>query len=157
MNQAMSIRSKKSDLVRVLIGAMFVFSCVVKANAQDEEVDANAEQEGVTPTPSIYLPIKPAFVVNYGGEGRLKYIKTELSVRLSDSDAANSVRHHLPYIRHNLVMLFSAQTDEELSSQEGREMLRQNALTEIKKVVEQEDGSAEGVVDLYFNTFIVQK
>jgi len=131
----------------------FVLASVV-AVAEDEE--AAAEEAQAATAAAIYLPIKPAFVVNYGGSGRLKYIKAEVSVRVDSSSAANSVRHHLPYIRNNLVMLFASQTDESLDSQEGKEALRQDALAEIRKIVMQED-QAEGIIDVFFNTLIVQK
>ena len=104
---------------------------------------------------AIYIPLQPAFVVNYGGTGRLRYLKAEISVRVTDSEAANAVRHHMPLIRNNLVMLFSSQSEELINSQDGREQLRQNALGVIREVVMQEDGM-EGVIDVYFNTFIVQ-
>lgn len=136
--------------------------------AEDQEREAAEAAPGAPPeersaeTPpainqaAIYIPLAPAFVVNYGGEGRLKYIRADISLRLRDSVAANSVRHHLPYIRNNLIMLLSAQTEESISSQEGKEALRQEALQTVKDVLLQED-QVEGVVDLYFNAFLIQK
>lgn len=106
---------------------------------------------------AIYLPIKPAFVVNFGGPGKLRYIKAEVSVRVDSSDAANSVRHHLPYIRNNLVMLFASQTEDTVDSQAGKEALRQDALAEVRKILFEEDGLETGVVDIFFNTLIVQR
>ncbi|WP_246434564.1 flagellar basal body-associated FliL family protein [Teredinibacter haidensis] len=146
-------------LAGFLFGVVLALSMLIQpVFAEDEEVDAAvAEGDEVAPPPAaIYLPLKPAFVVNYGGAGKLKYIKAEVSVRLDSSDAANSVRHHLPYIRNNLVMLFASQTNESLDSQVGKEALRQDALAEIRKILMQEDGQ-EGVVDVFFNTLIVQK
>ncbi len=104
---------------------------------------------------AIYIPLKPAFVVNYGGQGRLRYLKADVSVRLDNAAAANSVLHHMPYLRNNLVMLFSAQSEESLKSQEGKEALRQEALREVRELLMNEDQQA-GVVDLYFNSLIVQ-
>lgn len=127
------------------------------ANEGDTVAQPEGEGEGLTaPGPgAIYIPFKPSFVVNYGGPGRLKYIKTDISVRLADAKAANSVRHHMPYIRNNLVLLFSAQTEESISSREGKEALRQEALKEVRAVIMAEDRQ-EGVIDLFFNAFIVQ-
>jgi flagellar FliL protein len=121
-----------------------------------EAEEDGAEAAQMVKPGAIYIPLKPAFVVNYGGAGRLKYIKADISLRLQDSTAANSVRHHMPYIRNNLMMLFSAQTDESISSQEGKEALRQEALQTVREVIQKED-QAEGVVDLYFNAFLIQK
>ncbi len=117
-----------------------------------------AEEAPPPPAPAIYIPIKPQFVVNYGGAGRLRYLKAEASVRLSNSKAASALRHHMPYIRNNLVMLFAGQTNESLSSQDGKEQLRKDALEEVRKVLKQEDGlDPELVVDFYFNTLFIQK
>lgn len=131
------------------LGCLFFCCLPIGLYAQDEAAEDMAPK-------AIYLPIKPSFVVNYGGEGRLKYIKAELTVRLDNAEAASSVRHHLPYIRNNLVRLFSSQTDETLESQEGKELLRQDALKEIQKIIMDEDG-LEGVRDVLFNALIIQK
>lgn len=122
----------------------------------EEGAAEGAEEAQPAFSSAIYLPLKPAFVVNYGGPGKLKYVKAEVAVRLESSDAANSVRHHMPYIRNNLVMLFASQTDESLDSQAGKEALRQDALAEIRKILKEEDDQ-EGVVDVFFNSLIVQK
>ncbi len=62
----------------------------------------------------------------------------------------------MPYIRNNLMMLFSAQSDESISSQDGKEALRKEALEAVREVIKKED-QTEGVVDLYFNAFLIQK
>lgn len=117
---------------------------------------AAAQEDGAASGGPIYIPLQPPFVVNYGGVGRLKYLKAELSVRVQDGDAAGAVRHHMPYIRNNIVLLFSRQTDETLDTQAGKEALRQAALDEVRAILEAESGVG-GVVDLYFENFVVQK
>jgi flagellar FliL protein len=141
------------------LAAVSLGACAAGDGHSSAEEVAATTAEGRAPAASlgaIYIPLKPAFVVNYGGPGRLRYIKVDISLRLRDNAAANSVRHHMPYIRNNLVMLFSAQTDESISSQEGKEALRQEVLQVVRDVIMQED-QAEGVVDLYFNAFLIQK
>ena len=119
--------------------------------------NANAQEEGAAPA-AIYLPLKPAFVVNYGGVGRLKYLKAEISVRVDSTEVANALRHHMPFARNNLVLLFTAQTEETISSQAGKEQLRQDALEEIRNLLFREESiEPERVIDLFFNSFIVQK
>ncbi len=119
---------------------------------------AFAEEEAaeVEPIAAIYIPIKPSFVVNYGGLGKLRYIKADISVRVKDSTTANQVRHHLPYLRNNIVLLLSKQTNDAVDTQAGKELLRQAALEEVHAVLAEEEGSS-GVVDLYFDNFIVQR
>ncbi len=124
--------------------------------AEEGEASEDGEEGEEKKKKNIYIPVKPAFVVNYGGAGKLKYIKADISLRLDNSDAGHSVRHHMPLIRNNLVMLFSAQTDESISSQDGKEALRQEALKVVQDVLHEQDRQ-EGLVDLYFNNFLIQK
>ncbi len=150
--------------VFVLLGQPLYAQEAEEAPPADEEATAEGDEgaegeEGQATMPhtgAIYIPLKPPFVVNYGGTGRLRYLKADITVRLQDAGAANSVRHHMPYIRNNIVMLLSAQTDESIDSQEGKEALRQEALKEVRDVIMQED-KREGVIDLYFNTILVQR
>ncbi len=123
---------------------------------QSEALDSQVTTDDQARPGAIYIPLKPPFVVNYGGAGRLKFIKADLTVRLEDADAANALRHHMPYVRNNIVLLLSAQTDESISSQEGKEALRQEALREVRGILRSEEGR-DGVVDLYFTGFVIQK
>lgn len=126
------------------------------APVQSEVVEITGEEQPLAPGAPIYIPIKPPFVVNYGGVGRLRYIKAEITLRLDNPAAANSVRHHLPYIRNELVMLFASQSDESIASQEGKELLRQEALQVVRDLIEREDRQ-KGIVDLYFTSFLIQR
>ncbi|WP_232305578.1 flagellar basal body-associated FliL family protein [Gilvimarinus polysaccharolyticus] len=105
---------------------------------------------------SIYIPMQPMFVVNYGGAGRLKYLKTELSVRVNDVHTAAAVRHHMPLLRNAMVMLFSRQTEDGITTQQGVNQLRETAKAEIIALLESEQADAE-VLEVYFNNLIVQK
>lgn len=83
-----------------------------------------------------YIPLEPALVVNYGGPGgKSRFIKAELSIRTETGEAAIEVTHHLPLIRDRLVSILSAQTEEMISTVEGKEYLRVYALAEINKAL----------------------
>ncbi len=141
---------RRQGSLLVLLSALLLplMTNVVLAQEEDGEVAA--------PARAIYIPLKPPFVVNYGGVGRLRYLKAELSVRVASAVGANSIRHHMPYIRNQLILLFSKQTEQTLDTQEGKEMLRQEALQAIHGILEQEDGESE-LVDVYFNQLVLQK
>ncbi|MCR8922227.1 flagellar basal body-associated protein FliL [Dasania sp. GY-MA-18] len=138
-----------------LLTVLLILLCGSVAFGQEEEA---AEGDEAAPT-TAYFALKPAFVVNYGGVGRLRYLKTAITLRVKTGGGANGmaqVRHHLPYIRHTLVMLLSQQTDEQMSSMEGRELLRQSALAAVRELLIEEEGE-EFIVDLLFDSFIVQR
>ncbi|UTF58874.1 flagellar basal body-associated protein FliL [Gilvimarinus sp. DA14] len=128
----------------VLLG-LTLLSLVALAQEKEEVVEG-----------SIYIPMQPPFVVNYGGEGRLKYLKTELTLRVNDVHTAAAVRHHMPLLRNAMVMLFSRQSEESITTQEGVALLRETAKEEIIALLEAEQGAAD-VLEVYFNNLIVQK
>ncbi|MFT5693160.1 MAG: flagellar FliL protein [Oceanicoccus sp.] len=138
-------------LTRLLL--LFVFLLPLQhIYAQDDEA---GEEGAVTPNASIYMDLKPAFVVNYGGVGKLRYLKTNITLRL-ESQGSASIRRHMPYIRHTLVMLLSKSTDDDMSSMEGKELLRHNALEAVRALLVKEEGE-HFVKDLLFSSFIVQQ
>lgn len=120
-----------------------------------EETESTEGDQSVFAKP-IYVPIKPAFVVNYGGEGKLQYLKIEVSLRMENVSASNAARHHMPLLRDYLVSLFSRQTNADIDTPDGKEALRQRALKGVQDVLVAEEGE-QGVINLFFSHFIVQK
>lgn len=111
-----------------------------------------AEGESLKP---IYYALVPALVGNYGSNGKLKYYKADVALRIGSPAAEERVKHHEPLIRNQLVMLFSQQSDATLGSVEAKEALRQEALRQVQAVLSQEEGQPL-VDDLLFNNLIIQ-
>ncbi len=105
---------------------------------------------------AIYVTFKPPLVTNYGGPGRVKYVKADMSIRLESAAVADAVQHNMPLIRNNILNIMAKQTDETLSGQPGKEAMRQEALKEIQAIIK-EQTQGEGVLDLYFKSIVVQK
>ncbi len=104
-----------------------------------------------------YVHLQPAFVLNYGDNatGRLKYIRTDIALRVLGPEAAGKVNHHQAYVRNQLVLLLSQQTEETVNSAQGREELRQVALEEVRALLSELEGKPY-VEDLYFQNFVAQ-
>lgn len=105
-----------------------------------------------------YVPLQPSFVTNFGegASGRLSYIKADVSLRVSGQDAASAARYHLPALRNTLVLLFSSQDHASISSGDGRESLRAEALAQIRAILEAQEGEPY-VEDVLFTNFFVQR
>lgn len=104
-----------------------------------------------------YVHLQPAFVLNFGANttGRLKYIRTDVALRVVGAEAAGKVSHHQPYIRNQLVFLLSQQEGDIISDSKGRENLRQVALEEVRALMQILEG-APYIEDLYFQNFVAQ-
>jgi flagellar FliL protein len=104
-----------------------------------------------------YVHLQPAFVLNYGKntKGRMKYIRTDVALRVIGAEAAGKVNHHQAYIRNQMVLLLSQQDDKTVNSAQGREKLRQVALEEVRALMSELEGQPY-VEDLYFQNFVAQ-
>lgn len=132
-----------------LIGLCLLFSLVL-APALSAQTDDAAASVGTQ-----YVELKPAFVTNFGGPGKLRYMKIDVTLRVANT-GVNPIRHHMSQIRHQLIMLFSRQNAEDIGSMEGKELLRQQALEAVRTVLVEEDGDQQ-VVDLLFGSFVIQQ
>lgn len=119
----------------------------------DEEAAAEGE-EGAAAVPT-YLDFDQPFVVNFQDEGQLRYLQITVSVMTTDPKAIEEVKRHMPLIRNNLVMLFSAQTRESVISREGKEKLRKDAEAEVQKIL-REQTKKPGIKSLFFTSFVMQ-
>ncbi len=118
---------------------------------------AQAQEGGGGMDGPQYVHLQPAFVLNYGVNttGRLKYIRTDVALRVIGAEAAGKVSMHQPYIRNQLVLLLSQQDEDTVNTTQGREKLRQVALDEIRALMQKLEG-APFVEDLYFQNFVAQ-
>lgn len=112
-------------------------------------------EEGAGPS-VFYTEVKPAFVLNYGGPGRLKYLKADITLVTSSSIAEDTVLHHMPLIRNELVSLLSRQTDEAVTTPVGQEQIRIDAAQVVKELMQKEVGHPV-IEDLLVLNFIYQK
>lgn len=132
-------------------------NCLMLVGTLGLLVSAPAFAAGDAGGDSPYIAISPAIVVNYGEPGRIRFLKAEISLRVDDKNIITQVQHHMPLLRHGLVLLFSRQTEADLNSGEGKEALRQNALAELNRLLTEEAGNNMLIKDLYFNNLVIQK
>lgn len=143
--------------MRHVIALAIVLSGSVAAQAVAEE----AETDGVpAPIGGVvrYVELKPTFIANFGisENGHMQYLKADVTVRVSNKDAEYAARYHLPALRNSLVMLLSRQDESTVSSAAGRETIKAEALSELRDILQIEEGEAH-IEDLLFTNFVVQR
>ncbi|SIS86975.1 flagellar basal body-associated FliL family protein [Neptunomonas antarctica] len=115
--------------------------------AAEEEAPAAAEYVG-------YVELKP-FITNFGGEGKVRFLKCEVTIQVSSEDTSYAINHHMANVRNDLVFLFSAQTEADLETVEAQKILAKKGLALIQKLLIEEEGEAM-VTDLFFTSFVIQ-
>ncbi len=133
---------KLKFLLMILLSALLTVPAMAEEEVDEQEVR--------------YVDLTPPLVTNYGGPGRMKYIKAEVSLRVHSQDDFRAVVHHAPSLRHAMVMLLSRQTDESVEGSQAKEQLRVSALEELQAVMQAEEG-ATMIEDILFSTFFIQK
>lgn len=113
-------------------------------------------KEEANPLGFEYVALAPNLVVSFGEDARIGFLRVEVSIRVA-SAAAEALKHHMPAIRHELIMLFSRQTPETLAAAK-REELRLAALESVRKLLaEAGKVPTEEVQDLMFPSLMIQR
>ena len=106
--------------------------------------------------PAIYVEFEPPFVVNFDAKGVMRFLQVSIQVMTRDHETSEMIKQHDPKIRNNMLLLLGSQTYDTISTVEGKETLRKQALDIIAKIVGEEGGESKKVEDLYFTSFVMQ-
>jgi len=122
-----------------------------EGNAHAAEAKGHDKPAG----PALYLPLEPAFVVNFQKADALSYLQVGVTLMAHDPAAIQAAKDTDPVIRNALVMLFSSQDYTALADTAGKQKLQAKALASVQKIVEDKLGRP-GVDALYFTSFVMQ-
>ena len=126
------------------------------------EVDTEVlDQEGgeVDAAPSrgtpIYVPLHPAFVVNFENQEKVSFLQVDIQVMTFNSAVETALKMHMPIVRNELLLLLGGKQYHEINTREGKRNLSQEAIREIQRVLD-EAGQPSDIEALYFTSFVMQ-
>ncbi|PKM43968.1 MAG: hypothetical protein CVV05_14100 [Gammaproteobacteria bacterium HGW-Gammaproteobacteria-1] len=106
---------------------------------------------------SPYLALEPAIVVNLNSAGKVRFMQVRVQAMSRDPAVLAALQAHTGPVRHTLITLLSAQTVDNMYDVQVREQVRQQALEELRGVLETHAGlKREGLEALYFTDFVIQ-
>jgi flagellar FliL protein len=132
-----------------------VYFMTAKKDKGEEAAHAE-EAKAPTKTPALYAKLDPPFVANFEAKGMMRFLQVSVEVMTRDAAMLDTLKAHEPMIRNDLLMLFGSQKYEAISSSEGKERLRAEALETVRKIVTAEGGEGAKVEQLYFTSFVMQ-
>lgn len=104
---------------------------------------------------AAYIELKPNFVVNHlSNDGRLRYIKTSISIR-TDASAKDLIEANMPLVRDAIVMFLSSRTTEQVTGAVAREKTREEAAIAVNDALQKETNQSP-VKDILFASFVTQ-
>ncbi len=104
---------------------------------------------------SPFIPINPPIIVNLMDGKYVRHMQVNIEIKLADPKNAPKIDLHKGPIRHTLILLLSSQEAGAISSAQGKEQLRKDALAAVQKVMEELEGDPI-IESLYFTNFVIQ-
>lgn len=131
-----------------------------KSAAEDTETLGDAvEGEGGASTKSkgtpIYVPLHPAFVVNFENQEQVSFLQVNIQIMTYDSGVETALKVHMPAVRNELLLLLGGKQYHEINTREGKRALSQESIELIKEVLKNV-GEPNGIEALYFTSFVMQ-
>lgn len=117
---------------------------------------AASKEKATTPASGAqYVYLQPNFTVNFGSMGKLKYLRTEIAVKVASAAASTKIKDNLPYLRSDIILLLSSLDSELVNTPQGREQMRKQTLDAVRNRM-QELAQEPCAEELYFSNFVVQ-
>ena len=124
-------------------------------SSKDVAGEAKAKEEAEAVGPAIYYELKPEFIVNFEGNQKANYLQITMQLMTRTPGVVKILEEDDPLIRNNILLLFSGQKYDELSTLAGKEKLRAEVLKAVQQIVKTEFGKP-AVEAVYFTSFIMQ-
>jgi flagellar protein FliL len=106
--------------------------------------------------PPLFLGLDPPFVVNFDAEQAVRFLQIAVQLETRDPATIELLKTNDPVVRNDLLLLFANQKYAQLSTREGKEALRTQALEAVRKVLGQAGGHPERLEAVYFTSFVMQ-
>ncbi len=132
---------------KLILLPLIFFVGLTPALAENDEVKASNS--------SAYVSLGEPLVLNLSGKNRLTFLQISADVLISDSDAEDTIKNHVPAIRHSLIMLLSEQKASDIKSPVKREEIRRQLTTQVKQVIAELSGNKD-ISDVLFSDILVQ-
>ncbi len=139
---------------KVLLPLAILLSLYIPCAWAAEE--AEAEDEKTSDKTSAYISLGDSMVLNLSSDkSRLTFLQLKADVVISDSNAEDIIKTHIPAIRHELIVLLSEQKARDMKSAKKREEIRKIATTQVQQLMLDLADNSD-VTDILFSSFLVQ-
>lgn len=110
------------------------------------------QQQGNQAARSVQKPVPlPQFTVNLADPPGNRYLKIGMEVEFNTPESAKEVQDQIARVRDAIILLLSSKTVQQLSSAEGKVMLKNEVASRLNQVL-----GASRVVRVYFTDFVIQ-
>src|SRR5262245_43425290 len=137
-------------------GGTAAYFILTQDHSKDKKSEEAREVSHPAKGPALYVPLDPPFVVNFEAEQLVRFLQVTVQVMSRDPITVDLVKANDPVVRNDLLLLFGNQHYETISTREGKEKLRTQALAAVRKVVSSAGGKPDRIEAVYFTSFVMQ-
>lgn len=112
-------------------------------------VDKSADQT------AYYVALPRPFVFNVIGLKRERLVQIKVQLMVRGSDNQDLVKANLPLVESTLLQVFSATTEQQLATYQGKELVRTDSLTSVNEILTKYTGVA-AIEKILFSGFVMQ-
>lgn len=146
-------------LLLVVIGAGVALFMMMGDKNTPAAVNADGEpvavEEVVEQKAPIYIPLHPAFLVNFEDQSSASHLQVDVQVMTYDEKVESALKTHMPKIRNDLLFLFGSQKYEELNTVKGKRALSKISIETVEKTLK-DAGEAYKIEAFLFTSFVMQ-
>ena len=115
-----------------------------------------ASEDAEEPAAAGYLKLHPDFIVNLQSAGKPRILLATVQVMSRDTATLEGASHHLPALRHHMLLLLGEQTYPHIREAEAQRELQGVALEALNGVLASEMGASHALEGVYFTNFIIE-
>ncbi|RLV61631.1 flagellar basal body-associated protein FliL [Parashewanella curva] len=161
-------QKKKSPLMLIIAvvvvlllagaGAFFFMSGDDNSSESAETTESASSSEQAAPMKqemASYVPLPRPFLFNLTGTKKAVLVQIKVQLQVRGADVESNVKKHIPLIESALLSTFSGASVQKLSTQSGKDELRQQALLSVQNALMPIMGK-HGVEKVLFVGFVMQ-
>lgn len=142
-------------LVVIGVGVALFMMMGDKKPAVSENGEPVAEEVVEAPKTPIYVPLRPAFLVNFEDQSSASHLQVDVQIMTYDEEVQVALETHMPKIRNDLLFLFGSQKYDELNTIKGKRALSKKAAEAVEATLK-EAGGAHKIEAFLFTSFVMQ-
>lgn len=147
-------------IIGIVVGVTMFMMGDEEADSVDSEMLEDAEEGGKSKKKKsrgnpIYVPLHPAFVVNFENQEQVSFLQVDIQIMTYDSSVEHALKAHMPAVRNELLLLLGGKQYHEINTREGKRALSEEAIQVMREVLKNAD-EPDSIEALYFTSFVMQ-
>ena len=136
-----------AQILRWILASTLFFG-TGSAFGSEEEADDSGQKE------ALYVKFHPDFIVSLKAD-RPRFLMVTIQGMSRENDGIEAAKHHMPAIRHTLLMLLSEQTPDTVKTGSDKKRLMEEALVKIQALMVAETGTPN-IEAVLFTDFVLE-